>query len=208
MANLWVKCPYCGAEAYYTSKKCSMCGRDIVSQEEYEKEKKIEEERLRKYKEQKRLEEERIQLEKKELERREAERIAEEEKREQEIKEEKAKREMDIANTLISSGYSFEGYRIVKYSGYISGDDATFVKLPTLADTPDKLKDKILDAYASIRIQSLKELKEAAYDLGCNAVIGLDFDYMITDLPTNVGSNYPFVLSVTANGTAVKIEKE
>ena len=116
--------------------------------------------------------------------------------------------EQEVANIMITSGYSFEGYKITKYSGYISGDDATFVPLPMIGEPADKLKDKMLDAYARIRSQSLKEIKEAAYGLGCNAVIGLDFDYMITDLPANVGSNYPFVLSVTANGTAVLIEKE
>ena len=42
-------------------------------------------------------------------------------KRQAEYKTELAKA---LPKMLITSGFSFEGYRIVKYSGYISGDDA------------------------------------------------------------------------------------
>lgn len=42
--------------------------------------------------------------------------------------------------------------------------------------------------------QTLKELKEAAYDLGCNAVIGVDFDY-ITLEPETVNGRWRNALS-------------
>ena len=62
-----------------------------------------------------------------------------------------------------------------------------------------------------IRRNALRELKEAAYDLGCNAVIGVDFDYITLDPQTaNIagGTTYqPYVFCVTANGNAVVIEK-
>ena len=38
-----------------------------------------------------------------------------------------------------------------------------------------------------IRREALAELKEAAYALGCNAVIGVDFDYLTLD-PETVNS--------------------
>lgn len=65
-------------------------------------------------------------------------------------------------------------------------------------------------ALSQIRRQALAELKEAAYDLGCNAVIGVDFDYLTLD-PETVNSNggtlyLPFLFGVTANGNAVVIE--
>ena len=67
------------------------------------------------------------------------------------------------------------------------------------------------DALVKIRIQAIKELKEAAYDLGCNAVIGVDFDYITLEPETarlNGGTLYePYVICVTANGNAVIIEK-
>lgn len=62
-----------------------------------------------------------------------------------------------------------------------------------------------------MRRQALKELKEAAYDLGCNAIIGVDFDYITLEpetANTSGGTTYlPYVFGVTANGNAVIIEK-
>ena len=63
-----------------------------------------------------------------------------------------------------------------------------------------------------IRRQALIELKEAAYALGCNAVIGVDFDYITLDPQTATSSGgtlyLPYVFGVTANGNAVIIERK
>lgn len=125
-------------------------------------------------------------------------------------KEAARKKQQDLANMLISSGFSFDGYTIVKYSGYISGDDA--VQIPRSGFFGDSRTDKNLtDALVQIRRQAIAELKEAAYDLGCNAIIGVDFDYITMDPQTaNIhgGTTYePYVICVTANGNAVIIEK-
>ena len=124
---------------------------------------------------------------------------------EQEIKKQKA-----ISSMLISSGFSFEGYRIVKYSGYISGDDA--VQIPRSGVFGGNNGQNLTDALVKIRIQALRELKEAAYELGCNAVIGVDFDYITLEPQTATltgGTLYePYIICVTANGNAVVIEKE
>ncbi len=122
----------------------------------------------------------------------------------------KQEKEAAIANILISSGFNFEGYRITKYSGYISGDDA--VQIPRGGIFGKNHGQDLTDALVKIRIQALRELKEAAYDLGCNAVIGVDFDYITLEPETaNItgGTLYePYVICVTANGNAVIIEKE
>ncbi len=115
-----------------------------------------------------------------------------------------------LANMLISSGFSFDGYTIVKYSGYISGDDA--VQIPRSGWFGKSNTDTMLtDALVKIRRQAIAELKEAAYALGCNAVVGVDFDYITMDPQTanfNGGTTYePYVICVTANGNAVVIEK-
>ena len=132
---------------------------------------------------------------------------AEEERRAQEIVDEK---QSALANMLISSGFSFEGYKIVKYSGYISGDDA--VQIPRSGWFGFKnTGERLTDALVKIRRQAIAELKEAAYALGCNAVIGVDFDYINMDPQTafNGSTVYePYVICVTANGNAVIIEKE
>jgi uncharacterized protein YbjQ (UPF0145 family) len=69
----------------------------------------------------------------------------------------------------------------------------------------------LLSGLSHIRRNALAELKEAAYALGCNAVIGVDFDYLTMDPETansSGGTLYlPFLFAVTSNGNAVVIEK-
>lgn len=117
----------------------------------------------------------------------------------------------ELAQILITSGYSFEGYKIVKYSGYISGDDAVNVDRG-FGSWGGNVGDKLMASLVVIRRNALKELKEAALALGCNAVIGVDFDYLTLDPQTANASGgttyYPYVFGVTANGNAVVIEKE
>jgi len=119
-----------------------------------------------------------------------------------------------LARMLITSGFSFDGYTITKYSGYISGDDAISVaRGMTIFSSGTDVKDKLMDSLVTIRRNALAELKEAAYALGCNAVIGVDFDYLTLDSQTNEGALggkiiQPYVFGVTANGNAVVIEKK
>lgn len=116
-----------------------------------------------------------------------------------------------LANMLITSGFNFDGYTIKKYSGYISGDDAMTVSRGS-SFTDGGVRDNLLASLTQIRRNALRELKEAAYELGCNAVIGVDFDYITLDPQTaNItgGTTYqPYVFCVTANGNAVIIEKD
>ena len=118
-----------------------------------------------------------------------------------------------VSQILISSGFNFDGYRIVKYSGYISGDDATQIPRGDWF-SENRHGEDLTNALVKIRRQALKELKEAAYDLGCNAVIGVDFDYITLEPERSSALNRqitvyePFVICVTANGNAVVIEKE
>lgn len=146
-----------------------------------------------------------------------------EEKEKEKEKEKKIKDEIKkiedakLANMLITSGFNFEGYSIVKYSGYISGDDAIEIARGTsgsIFQTSEavNVKNAMMDSLAKIRRNALQELKEKAYDLGCNAVIGVDFDYINLDPETaNIrgGTTYlPYIFGVTANGNAVIIKKD
>lgn len=131
--------------------------------------------------------------------------------------QEKAERELQmreaLSSMLITSGFSFEGYRITKYSGYISGDDVTTVErgLNWIVGGGTDAGEALSKSLVKIRRNALHELKVAAYDLGCNAVIGVDFDYITLEPETaNIagGTTYmPYVFCVTANGNAVVIEK-
>lgn len=118
-----------------------------------------------------------------------------------------------MAGMLITSGFSFDGYKITKYSGYISGDDAIQVSRgqDSYFGNITNVGEALMDSLKKIRRVALQELKEAAYDLGCNAVIGVDFDYITLEPETansSGGTTYlPYVFGVTANGNAVIIEK-
>lgn len=119
-----------------------------------------------------------------------------------------------LSTMLITSGFNFDGYTITKYSGYISGDDAVSVDRPSQGywgSTNGDVGADLLKALTQIRRNALAELKEAAHALGCNAVIGVDFDYLTLDpeTATNQGGTLylPFLFAVTANGNAVIIEK-
>lgn len=142
----------------------------------------------------------------------EEERLAREEEKARKQKEEEEK-EKALASMLITSGFNFDGYTIKKYSGYISGDDAISIARGTegLFSSATNVGDSLTKSLVKIRRQAIKELKEAAYDLGCNAVIGVDFDYITLEPETanlNGGTTYlPYVFCVTANGNAVIIEK-
>ena len=127
--------------------------------------------------------------------------------------EEDRKKKRALAEMLITSGFTFDGYKIKKYSGYISGDDCVTMPRDSIFGN-NKVEDNLCGALVKIRRQALKELKEAAYDLGCNAVIGVDFDYLTMDpqhasaLNGTVTVYEPYVICVTANGNAVVIEKD
>ena len=118
-----------------------------------------------------------------------------------------------LANMLITSGFTFDGYTITKYSGYISGDDAVQIPRGTASifSSGTNVGDALMASLVQIRRKALAELREAAYALGCNAVIGVDFDYITLDPQTanfQGGTIYqPYVFGVTANGNAVVIEK-
>lgn len=143
------------------------------------------------------------------LEKKEAAERAAIERRQAAIQEQQNKT-VAMAQMLISSGFSFDGYKIVKYSGYISGDDAT--QIPRSGVFGGRNGENLTQALVKIRRQALMELKEAAYNLGCNAVVGVDFDYITLEPETaNIGGGTlyePYIICVTANGNAVVIEKD
>ena len=106
----------------------------------------------------------------------------------------------------ITSGSNFEGYRIVRYGGYVSGDEVVTLSDHWLAGgISSDSKDAINDAIKRVRQGAIHELKQAAALIDCNAVIALDFDYINIDRQIG-NSNFTHII-LTANGTAVEIER-
>ncbi|MBQ9316247.1 MAG: heavy metal-binding domain-containing protein [Atopobiaceae bacterium] len=108
----------------------------------------------------------------------------------------------------ITSTQSFDGYRITEYGGYVSGDEAIELT-DSYFGNGDFNKDVVNDKLKEVRSVAIDELKTAAAQIGCNAVVGLDFDYVTIDrqFPGISGRtvNRSFII-LTANGTAVTIE--
>ncbi len=144
-------------------------------------------------------------------------RIAEEDSRlaqeQADIEKAAQQKQAALASILITSGFNFDGYTITKYSGYISGDDAVQIDRGTsgIFSRATDVGATLMASLVKIRRNALAEIKEAAYALGCNAVIGVDFDYLTLDPQTATSSGgtmyLPYVFGVTANGNAVIIEK-
>jgi uncharacterized protein YbjQ (UPF0145 family)/transposase-like protein len=130
-----------------------------------------------------------------------------------EVDAEVREKQQKLSEILITSGFNFDGYTITRYSGYISGDDIIQVDRGTAGwfSSGTNVGATLMDSLSGIRRNALAELKEAAYALGCNAVIGVDFDYLNLEPETansSGGTTYlPYVFGVTANGNAVMIEK-
>lgn len=108
----------------------------------------------------------------------------------------------EIVRTMpITSGPNLEGYRIVRYAGYVSGDEVATI--PRTLFLRSMKNDAVNDTIKQVRNVAIQELKEAAANLDCNAVIGLDFDYITLDSGTESVTETKIVL--TANGTAVQV---
>lgn len=105
-------------------------------------------------------------------------------------------------NILVTSGYNFDGYKIVNYishestqivlgTGFLSSLDASFADLT--GSNSSSYEEKLNWA----ETEAKRKLKNKAYSAGGNAIIGLDVDYtvFIRDL-----------IGVIVSGTIVKIE--
>ncbi len=130
------------------------------------------------------------------------------EKEKQLQEEAKRIREKNIERVFVSSACSFDGYRIVKYAGCVFGDEAMQLNRAGVFSLND---NTLKIALSMVRDKALKKMKEAAYNLGCNAVTEVDFDY-ITMAPESVtdggGTLYqPYLVCATVNGNAVVLEQ-
>lgn len=108
------------------------------------------------------------------------------------------------ASTLkVTTGYTFEGYRIIDYKGIVSGE--TVIGTGLLSEFLSSVDDvfgtesnSFSGKMRKVKETALTKLKFQSVQAGGNAVIGIDFDYL------TFSSN---MIGVSANGTAVVIEE-
>jgi len=108
-----------------------------------------------------------------------------------------------IQQIAITSSYNFEGYRIVRYGGYVSGDEVISLSADWFSGDAESMEERL----KTVRQVAIWELKQAAVNIGCNAVIALDFDYINLETHSILREKSNMYLGLTANGTAVQIEK-
>ena len=114
----------------------------------------------------------------------------------------------------VTSCNSFQGYRIVRYADYLACDSV----FEFARGSYGYFTGASLDVGAALtsslrrgRRDAMQELKEAAHDLGCNAIVGVSYSYntLIPETGSKGEQVYlPYVFCVTVSGTAVEIQQE
>lgn len=109
-----------------------------------------------------------------------------------------------IQNFLITTGYQFEGYNIVKYLNLVNGEvvlgtgflsELSAKVNDILGSTSEKLEDKLQEA----KKLATRKIINSAIEIDSNAIIGFRFE--ILSLSNNI-------ITVSAYGTAVNVIKE
>lgn len=108
-----------------------------------------------------------------------------------------------MEENMLTSGYNLEGYRIIKYLGFCSGECALGTGIFSsfdagVADILGESSVKYEEKLSRAKSMAISALKTNAQSLGANAIIGLDVNY------TAFTSD---IMGVVAKGTAVIMEK-
>ncbi len=109
-----------------------------------------------------------------------------------------------INSIMVTSGYDFENYRIIRYCDYISSESvfgmgmfkALLASVSSVTGVEsESFRLKIKEA----KIKAIHEIKKNAIELGANAIIGIDIDFSMI-----AGE----MVVIIASGTAVIIEEK
>lgn len=103
----------------------------------------------------------------------------------------------------ITTGYSFDGYKIVDYKGVVSGEIVVGTGIVSeftagFSDFFGTESNAFAEKMRTVKEAALTKLKMQSALVDGNAVIGVDFDYL------NFSNN---MIGISANGTAVVVEK-
>lgn len=112
--------------------------------------------------------------------------------------------EPELDPIVITTGYSFEGYKITKYFGVISHEvvlgTGFFSELNAIvADSFGTTSSGYSGKLSKAKRMALDKVKQSAFNIGANALIGVDFDI------NTIGNN---MVIASVDATAVLIEPE
>lgn len=105
---------------------------------------------------------------------------------------------------IVTTTQSIEGRKIVEYKGIVFGEVISGVNMVKdmmagltniFGGRSNTYETELINA----RQNALKEMEERAFQLGANAVVGVDIDYEVLGADNGM-------LMVTASGTAVRYE--
>ncbi|WP_458408190.1 putative heavy metal-binding protein [Anaerotignum sp.] len=105
---------------------------------------------------------------------------------------------------IVTTTQSIEGKKIVEYKGIVFGEVISGVNMVKdmmagltniFGGRSNTYETELINA----RQNALKEMEERAFQLGANAVVGVDIDYEVLGADNGM-------LMVTASGTAVRYE--
>ena len=107
---------------------------------------------------------------------------------------------------IISTKPSIEGYEIVEYKGVVFGEviaGVNFVKdfVAGLSNFFGGRSGTYEEEIIKARSSAMAEMEQRAFEMGANAVVGLDLDYEVLGADNGM-------LMATASGTAVYIVKK
>lgn len=117
-----------------------------------------------------------------------------------------------LSEMTIAFESSFEDAKVVKRGGCIFAEAVVTIPRSLSFDT-ESGRDYLSEALEKARSLALGKLQEKAFELSCNAVISLDYDYLTLDwerppaIDASVHIKEDYVICVSARGTAVVIEK-
>ena len=105
---------------------------------------------------------------------------------------------------IITTTPAIEGKKIVEYKGIVFGEVISGVNMVKdmmagLTNIFGGRSNTYENELISARQNALKEMEERAFQLGANAVVGVDIDYEVLGADNGM-------LMVTASGTAVRVE--